>query len=949
MVLARLLRVNRLVSWSQEPEIFPFLHSSLRFQYLFSPVIFFPVLNLFHCLSPLVINDSGFIAARSSDFYTSRRNKSLVIQLGFNSPPKNCGAGGYRGLPKMKMESFAWLLLILVLFSILEDVRGSKSKPILINCGSDSTTDVDGRRWIGDSSPKNFTLSLPGTVATAPDSDGKETYGDLYKNARIFNSSSSYKFIVAAAGSYFLRLHFSQLPTNFSTKESLFDVSANGLKLVSKFNVPAEIYLRNSKINSTSRAIVKEYLLNVTSSNLEIEFSPDAESFAFINAMEIVPVSGNSVFDSVNKVGGYGLKGPFSLGDSAVETMYRICVGCGKIESKEDPGLWRKWDSDENFIFSMSAARAISNSSNISYVSSDDSTSAPLRLYETARVTTESSVMDKKFNVSWSFNVDPDFDYLVRLHFCELEYDKAEQRKFKIYINNKTAAENYDVFAKAGGKNKAFHEDFLDAASPQMDTLWVQLGSESSAGPAATDALLNGMEIFKVSRNGNLAHPTVRIGGFNSAMGKPKRSPKWVLIGAAAGLVIFVSIVGVIFVCFYLRWKKKTSANKTKDNPPGWRPLVLHGATTPAANSRSPTLRAAGTFGSNRMGRQFTVAEIREATMNFDDSLVIGVGGFGKVYKGEMEDGKLMAIKRGHPESQQGVKEFETEIEILSRLRHRHLVSLIGYCDEQNEMILVYEHMANGTLRSHLYGTDLPALTWKQRLEICIGAARGLHYLHTGLDRGIIHRDVKTTNILLDDNFVAKMADFGISKDGPPLDHTHVSTAVKGSFGYLDPEYYRRQQLTQSSDVYSFGVVLFEVLCARPVINPALPRDQINLAEWALKWQKQKLLETIIDPRLEGNYTLESIRKFSEIAEKCLADEGRSRPSIGEVLWHLESALQLHQGLLQSANTDDLSQPELKLSDASCNLGCIEEVEESCRAGSQDVNEEYVDVKIEVP
>jgi serine/threonine protein kinase len=441
----------------------------------------------------------------------------------------------------------------------------------------------------------------------------------------------------------------------------------------------------------------------------------------------------------------------------------------------------------------------------------------------------------------------------------------------------------------------------------------------------------------------------VRIGGFNSAMGKPKRSPKWVLIGAAAGLVIFVSIVGVIFVCFYLRWKKKTSANKTKDNPPGWRPLVLHGATTPAANSRSPTLRAAGTFGSNRMGRQFTVAEIREATMNFDDSLVIGVGGFGKVYKGEMEDGKLVAIKRGHPESQQGVKEFETEIEILSRLRHRHLVSLIGYCDEQNEMILVYEHMANGTLRSHLYGTDLPALTWKQRLEICIGAARGLHYLHTGLDRGIIHRDVKTTNILLDDNFVAKMADFGISKDGPPLDHTHVSTAVKGSFGYLDPEYYRRQQLTQSSDVYSFGVVLFEVLCARPVINPALPRDQINLAEWALKWQKQKLLETIIDPRLEGNYTLESIRKFSEIAEKCLADEGRSRPSIGEVLWHLESALQLHQGLLQSANTDDLSQPELKLSDASCNLGCIEEVEESCRAGSQDVNEEYVDVKIEVP
>ncbi|KAG8083746.1 hypothetical protein GUJ93_ZPchr0016g2563 [Zizania palustris] len=809
------------------------------------------------------------------------QGETLVVQLGFKSRLTIAA-------PERKMKSFARLLLILAVFSILEDVR-AQSKPILINCGSNATADIDDRRWAGDSSPKNFTLSFPGTIASSLQVDGEELYGDLYKNARIFNASSIYKFGVAT-GIYFLRLHFCQLSTNFSAKESLFDVAANGLKLVSKFNVPAEIYWRNSKINSTSGVIVKEYLLNVTSNKLEIEFSPDAESFAFINAMEIVPVSGNSIFDLVNKVGGYGLRGPFSLGDSAVETMYRICVGCGKIESKEDPGLWRKWDSDEHFIFSLSAARAISNSSNISYVSSDDSASAPLRLYETARVTMESSVMEKKFNVSWSFNVDPDFDYLVRLHFCELEYDKAEQRRFKIYINNKTAAENYDVLAKAGGKNKAFHEDFLDAASPLMDTLWVQLGSESSAGPAATDALLNGMEIFKVSRNGNLAHPTVRIGGINSGMRKPKRSPKWVLIGAAAGA-----------------------------------------------------------FGSNRMGRQFTIAELREATMNFDESLVIGVGGFGKVYKGEMEDGKLVAIKRGHPESQQGVKEFETEIEILSRLRHRHLVSLIGYCDDQNEKILIYEHMANGTLRSHLYGSDLPALGWKQRLEICIGAARGLHYLHTGLDRGIIHRDVKTTNILLDGSFVAKMADFGISKDGPSVDHTHVSTAVKGSFGYLDPEYYRRQQLTQSSDVYSFGVVLFEVLCARPVINPTLPRDQINLAEWALKWQRQKLLETIIDPRLEGNYTLESIKKFSEIAEKCLADEGKNRPSIGEVLWHLESALQLHQGHLQSVNADDLSEPELKLSDVSINLGCMEEVEESCCAESKDLNEEVVDVKIELP
>jgi serine/threonine protein kinase len=417
----------------------------------------------------------------------------------------------------------------------------------------------------------------------------------------------------------------------------------------------------------------------------------------------------------------------------------------------------------------------------------------------------------------------------------------------------------------------------------------------------------------------------------SGGLDKPKRSPKWVLIGAAAGLVIFISVVAAVYFCFYLHRKKNTSAKKTKDSLP---------ATPMATNARSsPTLRTTGTFGSCRMGRQFSIAEIKTATMNFDESLVIGVGGFGKVYKGETENGTPVAIKRGHAQSQQGVKEFQTEIEMLSRLRHRHLVSLIGYCDEQNEMILVYEHMANGTLRSHLYGSDLPALTWKQRLEICIGAARGLHYLHTGLERGVIHRDVKTTNILLDDNFVAKMADFGISKDGPPLDHTHVSTAVKGSFGYLDPEYFMRQQLTQSSDVYSFGVVLFELLCARPVINPTLPRDQINLPEWALKWKRQDLLETIIDPRLDGNYTLESIKQFSEIAEKCLADEGRNRPSIGEVLWHLESALQLHQAHLQSSTADDLSGHELNLFD----------VQESTRAICEDADGEAVEVKVEVP
>ncbi|PHT89923.1 putative receptor-like protein kinase [Capsicum annuum] len=801
-------------------------------------------------------------------------------------------------------EVFGIFVLFLVLVVFVE-IGEAQTKTFLVNCGTNSSVNVDGSKWIGDSAPgSNVTLSIPGIEAYTDSFNGDPSYEPLYKTARFFSESFNYSF-KGGPGSYFLRLHF--YPFTFGNRdanESYFAVAANGLKLVSEFNVAGEILHRNSLLqgsggNSSIFSLVKEYFVTSDIDVFVLEFVPKKDSFGFVNAIEIIPVIDKLFVDSISKVGGNGANSSLNLSKRGIQTMYRLNIGGSAIKSTQDSGFRRKWEADSSYMIIADAGAEAKNHSNITYASPNDTSVAPLLVYETARIMSNTDVMEKRLNMSWKFDVDPDFDYVIRLHFCEFDYNKPNQRIFKIYINNKTAADNYDIFSRAGGMNKAYHEDYFDAMSSKSSSLWVQLGPDTTTGSAGTDALLNGLEVFKLSRNGNLAY----VQKYEDV---PEKSTSkslilWVGIGAGIASIIFLAglVIFIIWLC-----RRRSSKDDTQKNPPGWRPLFLHGtAVTSTGNGKgSIQYQSLGTL---RSGRRFTLAEIKAATNNFDESLVIGVGGFGKVFKAELDDGTLAAIKRANPQSQQGLKEFETEIEMLSKLRHRHLVSMIGFCDEQNEMILVYEYMANGTLRSHLFGSGLPSLSWKQRLEACIGSARGLHYLHTGSERGIIHRDVKTTNILLDENFVAKMADFGLSKTGPSLEHTHVSTAVKGSFGYLDPEYFRRQQLTEKSDVYSFGVVLIEVICARPVINPSLPKDQINLAEWAMRFQQKKCLETIIDPQLAGQYSTESLMKFGEIAEKCLADEGKSRPTMGEVLWHLEYVLQLHEAWLRMNAGED--------------------------------------------
>ncbi|XP_072996844.1 probable LRR receptor-like serine/threonine-protein kinase At1g06840 isoform X1 [Typha latifolia] len=283
----------------------------------------------------------------------------------------------------------------------------------------------------------------------------------------------------------------------------------------------------------------------------------------------------------------------------------------------------------------------------------------------------------------------------------------------------------------------------------------------------------------------------------------------------------------------------------------------------------------------------FTFKEMLVATNNFSDSTQVGQGGYGKVFKGILADGTLVAIKRAYEGSLQGSKEFCTEIELLSRVHHRNLVSLVGYCDELDEQMLVYEFMPNGTLRDHLSANSLAPLDFSARLHIALGASKCILYLHTEADPPIFHRDIKASNILLDSKFNAKLADFGLSRLAPVPDNEgmipdYVSTLVKGTPGYLDPEYFLTHKLTDKSDVYSLGVVFLELLTGmRPISHGKNIVREVSMA-------CRSGMMPVIDKNM-GSYSPECIKKFASLALKCCEDQPDARSSMSEVVAELEN------------------------------------------------------------
>ncbi|GLU10919.1 hypothetical protein SLE2022_276960 [Rubroshorea leprosula] len=296
--------------------------------------------------------------------------------------------------------------------------------------------------------------------------------------------------------------------------------------------------------------------------------------------------------------------------------------------------------------------------------------------------------------------------------------------------------------------------------------------------------------------------------------------------------------------------------------------------------------------------RQFSLAELKAATNNFHHDLKLGQGGYGVVYKGLIDGGSLVvAVKRFS-----GSKYCRPEGELLCQLRHQNIVSLLGFCHEKDEGILVYEYMTRGSLDRYLFGNADP-LPWKRRLEISIGAARGLHYLHTAAKHVIIHRDVKPSNILLDENWDAKLSDFGISKIGPlsiskpkPNALTKTKSGIKGTIGYIAPEYLMLSEFSEKLDVYSLGIVLLEVLCGRKLVDPfAGDEDFIYLIFGIIKCIKNGCVHDIIDPFLKGKIAPVCLIEYVEIALNCVYLNPNERPSMGEVEATLELALELQE------------------------------------------------------
>ncbi|CAH2079809.1 unnamed protein product [Thlaspi arvense] len=717
------------------------------------------------------------------------------------------------------------LLVFSVLLSAADVGKGSTpaytpTDVFFFNCGATSDNiDDDGRNWTAENRKLLSANSVNASFFSEASFQDSGVPQVPYMTARIFRSDFTYSFKVSP-GWKFVRLHF--YPTRykfggFDAANSFFSVTVNSFTLLNNFS--ADLTVRASI--PESKSLIKEFIVPVNNRTLNLTFKPSPNSSAFVNGIEIV-----SMPDRLYSKGGFddrityvGASTDFVIDNTtAFETVYRLNVAGQDVG---DTGMFRRWVSDDEFILSEASGLkpVLPPDVTINYTAKTPAYVAPEDVYKTYRTmgNVEHPVLNLNFNLTWLLSVDAGFTYLVRLHFCETLFEVTEpgQRIFSIFLRNQMAKLETDVIFLSGGSRIPVYLDFsvyVGSENGPSHDLLLELHPYEHVKPKYLDAILNGLEVLKLNNSeGNLAGP-------NPNPPPPSPTPKRDIPKGKVKshvLVISLAVVGsaiviamFVVVVFLMKRKKKNkkefSIHNTSKPKDSWThlPFVTGSSHTKSATSLPSDLC-----------RRFSILEIKSATNDFEKELIVGVGGFGSVYKGRIDGGTtLVAVKRLDILSNQGSKEFDTELEMLSMLRHKHLVSLIGYCDDENEMVLVYEYMPHGTLKDHLYKRNKafdPPLSWKRR-------------------------PVKLQNV---------------------------------------------------------------------------PPEEGDLVRWVKSNYKRGTVDRIVDEDLKADITLISLEKFCEIAVRCVQDRGIERPSMNDVVWGLEFALQLHETGKKNNDVDSADMP----------------------------------------
>ncbi|KAF2312239.1 hypothetical protein GH714_028708 [Hevea brasiliensis] len=515
---------------------------------------------------------------------------------------------------------------------------------------------------------------------------------------------------------------------------------------------------------STQVAVLKEYIMKVDDEMLEILLIPvDESGFGFVSGIEVFSAPRDFIVDyGARLVSANGIEEYRNLSLHVLETIHRINVGGSKLTPFNDT-LWRSWIPDDDFLVLKSAAKRVATTHTPNYQSGGASPEiAPDDVYMTAQqMNKENATLGARFNITWEFPVGSfGVRHLVRLHFCDIVSTSLNQLYFDVYVNDYSAYKDLDLSTLTFHMlSSPVYVDFI-ADSDDLGVMRVSVGPSDISTSLKVNAILNGVEIMKM------------INAADSQSEYTKRTI-WIALGSTlGGLLIFsLAVLAAVLLCKCKKQKPKPRRAESA----GWTHLRVYGGSSRSRMSEVTVNASPGPNGYHSLRIPF--ADIKSATNNFDEKLIIGVGGFGMVYKGVLKDNTKVAVKRGVPGSRQGLPEFQTEIAVLSRIRHRHLVSLIG-----------------------------------------------------------------------------------------------------------------------------------------PAVDPLLAREQVNLAEWAMQWQKKGMLEKIIDPHLVGQINRNSLKKYGETAEKCLADYGVDRPTMGDVLWNLEYVLQLQESGPSedgNANAQELPSPSM--------------------------------------